>query len=201
MSLLERFTRGRSGGRGTNASSAWPVAAAFLLPVLLAAPARAEDPPPSAPATPPGAEAPSPAFTIGPKPVWFLTGGVTSGDTFVAHDRGGYVGGELSLVQLYEGRFVGLYGDGYHDLGAHRTYATGGIELGYRFFGIDGGVATRMGGDRVEPGATGRVFVTIGILSLYGRYAYFPDPLRAGDDHVVQVGGLFKLPFAAWGGR
>jgi hypothetical protein len=161
-----------------------PLAASLL---LLALPARAEEPPP--------------AFTIGPKPAWFVTGGLTSGDTLVAHDRGGYLGGELSLSRILEGRVVGLYGDGYYDLGAHRTYTTGGIELAYKLLGIDGGAAARLGGRRVEWGPTGRVFVSLGVLAIYGRYAYFVDPLRAGNDHVVQIGGLFKLPFAAWGGR
>jgi hypothetical protein len=128
-------------------------------------------------------------------------GGVTSGGTLVAHDRGGYIGGELSLVKLREGWFDGLYGDAYYDLGARRTYATTGVELGYRFLGIDGGGAARLGGERLEVGPTGRVFVTVGILSIYGRYAYFVDPQVAGNDHVIQIGGLFKLPFAAWGGR
>jgi hypothetical protein len=150
---------------------------------------------------PPGPEAPPPGFTIGPKPAWFLAGGVTSGDTLVAHDRGGYVGGEISLVRLQRGRFLGLYGDGYYDVGASRTYATGGVELGYKFFGIDAGAAARFGQDGADWGPTGRIFVTVGIVSIYGRYAYFPGSALAGNEHVVQVGGLFKLPFAAWGGR
>lgn len=141
----------------------------------------------------------TPAFTIGSRPAWYLTGGVTSGGTLVAKDGGGYLGGELSLIRLREGRFFGFYGDGYYDFGINRTYTTAGLELGYKLIGIDGGGAARLGGDRVEWGATGRLFFTLGILSVYGRYAYFVDPLRAGNDHVVQIGGLLKLPLAAWG--
>jgi hypothetical protein len=100
---------------------------------------------------------------------------------------------------LREGRFVGVYGDGYHDFGAHRTYATTGVELGYRFLGVDGGGAVRLGGDRAEWGPTGRLFLTLGIVSLYGRYAYFPEALGAKNDHVVQIGCLVKLPFHVWG--
>lgn len=165
--------------------------------VLVAAPSRAEDPPPVVPVVP----GEPPPFEIGSLPAYFVTAGVTSGGTIVARDAGGYIGGELSVVRLHQGAFVGLYGDGYYDLGAHRTYATGGLELGYKFIGIDGGAASRIGGDRIEWGPTGRLFFTIGILSVYGRYAYFPEPLVAENDHVVQIGGLFKLPFAAWGGR
>lgn len=129
-------------------------------------------------------------FTIGARPAWYVLGGVTGGAT-VTSDRGGYVGGELSVARLNEGRWFGLYGDGYYDFGIKRTYTTGGIELGYKMFGIDAGGAARFGGDKVEPGLTGRLFVTVGILSIYGRYAWF-DALR--NDHVVQVGALLKLP-------
>ena len=142
-----------------------------------------------------------PAFSIGSKPAWFLNGGVTTGGTIVTHDRGYYLGGELSLVRLHRGSFTGLYGDGYYDFGASRTYSTAGIELGHKFLGIDGGGAVRIGGNHLEWGPTGRVFVTLGILAIYARYAYFYEPERAGNDHVIQVGALVKLPFAAWGGK
>lgn len=162
-------------------------AAALALPIVLAwSPiARAEEPP----------------FSIGPKPAWFVSGGVTTGGTIVATDRGYYLGGELSLLRMREGKFVGLYGDGYYDFGAKRTYTTGGIELGYKFIGLDGGVAARLGGRHAELGPTGRLFFTLGIVTIYGRYAYFAEPNSAGNDHVVQIGGMLKLPFAAWGGK
>jgi hypothetical protein len=164
-----------------------------LLPVLLfscacsfARPAEAREGVPPAP------------FTIGPKPAWYLMGGATTGGTLVARDRGFYVGGELSLLRLLEGRFLGVYGDGYYDFGIDRTYATTGVELGYKLVGIDGGVATRLGGERVEIGVASRLFVTFGVLSVYARYAFFPEPLQAENMHAVQIGGLLKLPFAEW---
>jgi hypothetical protein len=141
---------------------------------LVASPSRADEPPP--------------AFTIGSTPAWYLLGGLTTGATLVAHDRGGYVGGELSLARLQEGYFIGAYGDLYRDLGAHRTYATSGLEFGHRFVGFDLGAAARIGGDQVEWGPTGRAFVTVGFFSLYGRYAHFSGSQGAGNDHVVQVG-------------
>jgi hypothetical protein len=140
-------------------------------------------------------------FSIGSKPAYFVNGGLTTGGSFVARDRGYFLGGELSLVRLHRGAFAGLYGDGYYDFGARRTYSTAGVELGYKFLGIDGGAAARIGGDHVEWGPTGRVFVTVGIFAIYARYAYFTESQRAADDHVVQIGALLKLPFAAWGGR
>jgi hypothetical protein len=143
-----------------------------------------------APAAAAGEEEEPAPFTIGSKPAWYVMGGLTSGATVTEH-RGGYVGGELSVVRLRNSRFVGFYADGYYDLGIHRTYTTGGFELGYKFVGIDGGAAARFGGDKVDPGLTGRLFFTVGVFSLYARYAYFD---AAQNDHVVQVGALLKLP-------
>jgi hypothetical protein len=130
-------------------------------------------------------------FSIGSRPAWYLLGGATSGGTVASADKGAFVGGELSFVRLREGRFFGFYGDGYYDFGVKGAYTTGGIELGYKFVGLDGGGALRFVHERVEPGATGRLFFTLGILSIYGRYIY----LNADrDEHVVQVGGLIKFP-------
>ena len=84
-----------------------------------------------------------PAFTIGSKPAWLLLGGVTTGGTIALADKGAFVGGELSLARLRDGNFVGVYADGYYDWGAHGTYMTGGLELGHKFVGLDGGVALR----------------------------------------------------------
>jgi hypothetical protein len=141
-------------------------------------------------------------FTIGTKPVWYLMSGVTTGGTIAAHDRGGYVGGEASIVRLSNaGRFFGFYGDGYYDFGIERSYATTGVELGYKFLGIDGGGASRIGSGRVEWGATGRLFLTVGVISIYGRYAIFPDPIIQGNEHIVQIGALVKIPFAIWGAK
>jgi hypothetical protein len=164
--------------------------------VLAVSETRAENAKPAEP--PPDEER---GFAIGSKPAWYLSGGATTGGTIVTQDRGWFVGGEMSLVRLNEGKFIGLYGDAYYDFGIERTYATSGVELGYKFLGIDGGAAARIGGSRVEWAPTGRLFLTFGIVSLYGRYAYFVDPLRVGNDHVVQLGGLLKIPFAAWGGK
>ena len=141
-----------------------------------------------------------PPFVIGTQPVWYLMGGVTTGATVAAADRGGFVGGEASVVRLSRGgRFFGFYGDGYYAFGVDRSYTTTGVELGYKFLGVDGGGAARIGSGRVEWGATGRLFLTLGIVSVYGRYAIFPDPLLQGNEHVIQVGALVKVPFAIWG--
>jgi len=150
-------------------------------------------------AAPRRAAADDPPFTIGSRPAWFLLGGVTSGGTVALADRGAYVGGELSVARLRDGTYVGLYADGYYDWGADGTYVTGGLELGRKLIGIDGGAALRLAGGERELGVTGRLGVSLGLFGLYARYAYFPDAMA--DDHVVQVGVALKLPLLTFGGN
>lgn len=137
-----------------------------------------------------------PPFTIGAQPVWFLLGGVTTGATVALADRGAFVGGELSLARLREGRHVGVYADGYYDWGADGTYVTGGLEAGYKIVGVDAGAALRFADGDTQLGATGRLSVGVGVFNLYVRYAFF-DAMT--DEHVLQVGAAFKLPFATLG--
>jgi hypothetical protein len=141
-------------------------------------------------------------FSIGGRPVWFVTGGATAGGT-VGADRGGaFAGGELGLVRLRENRFAGVYADAYYDFGGDHAYVTLGPELGLirrsRTFpiavGVDGGAAFRTGGDdgRGGIGAAGRVFVSLlGSFAVYGRYVYLD-----GGEHVVQLGVTLKFPLA-----
>jgi len=140
-------------------------------------------------------------FSIGPRPVWFVTGGATAGGTIAAGTRGGYVGGELSLVRLRENQFLGLYSDAYYDFGVDGTYVTCGPELGLIrrsralpiAVGIDGGAALRRA-DETSYGATARVFVALaGSFSIYARYTRL-DADR--DPQVVQVGVTLKFPLS-----
>jgi hypothetical protein len=160
------------------------VAAAGVLALAVAAPRRAaaDDRP----------------FTIGSRPAWFLLGGVTSGGTVALADRGAFVGGELSLARLRDGNYLGFYADGYYDWGADGTYVTGGLELGRKLVGLDGGAALRLAGGEREVGVTGRLGVSVGLFGLYARYAYFTGAMA--DDHVLQVGVAFKLPLMTIGG-
>jgi hypothetical protein len=150
-------------------------------------------------AAPRPAAADDPPFTIGSRPAWFLLGGVTSGGTIALADRGAYVGGELSVARLRDGNYFGLYADGYYDWGADGTYVTGGLELGRRFIGIDGGAALRFADGQRDLGVTGRLNVSIGVFGLYARYAYFGDAMT--DEHVLQVGVALKLPLMTIGGN
>jgi hypothetical protein len=179
------MTRSRPGTEGFDLRCALLAAATLLTAMLVACAGRADEERP---------------FTIGPKPTWYLLAGVTTGGTVVASDRGGYVGQEVSLVrQSQGGRFFGFYADGYRDFGAGRTYTTAGMELGYKFFGIDGGAVARFGADRPEWGATGRLFVGVGVVSIYGRYAYVIDAVGPNNAQVVQLGALVKIPIKVWG--
>jgi len=140
------------------------------------------------------AVADDPPFTIGSRPAWFLLGGVTGGGTVAFHDRGGFVGGELSVARLREGTYMGGYADGYYDFGVGGAYVTGGLELGHSLIGVDGGAALRLRDGTTDLGATGRIVIGAGVFSLYVRYAYF-DADR--DPHVIQVGALLKLPLVS----
>lgn len=133
-------------------------------------------------------------FTIGPQPAWILLGGVTTGGTIALADRGAFVGGELSLARLKNAHFIGLYADGYYDWGADGTYVTGGLELGHKIVGLDGGVALRFANGDRDVGVTGRLTLGLGMLGIYGRYAYFNDVME--NEHVIQLGLVIKLPIA-----
>jgi hypothetical protein len=152
------------------------IALAMLAAAVAPRRARADDDPP---------------FTIGTRPAWLVMGGLTAGGTVEFHDRGGFVGGELSVARLHEGDYVGVYGDAYRDFGMDGTYVTGGLELGRRFLGIDGGAVVRFADGGRQLGVTGRVFVSVGLLSIFVRYAHVDAD---GDPDVVQVGATLKFP-------
>jgi hypothetical protein len=147
------------------------------------------------------AAADDPPFTIGAKPVWFITAGATAGGTVGTGTRGGLVGGEVSVSRTIEAHYMGLYVDAYRDFGVDGTYLTFGPETGWirrdRFhpfsLGIDGGGVVRFADERAF-GATGRVFfVAAGTFAVFARYAYLD---AAEDDHVVQLGVTIKFPLA-----
>ena len=141
-------------------------------------------------------------FAIGSRPVWFVTGGITTGGTVARAERGPLVGGELSLARVRDRHVLGAYVDAYRDFGVDGTMITAGPELALvrrsltlpLAVGVDGGGAARLGDD-AGLGATGRVFVTVaGALSVYGRYVFIDG---AADRHAVQVGVTLKFPLLA----
>ncbi len=141
-------------------------------------------------------------FTIGARPVWFVTGGVTTGGTVALADRGALIGGELGLVRIRDRQVVGVYVDRLYDFGVDAALVTAGPELAIirrspsmpLALGVDGGGALRFGDDG-GLGATGRVFLTVaGAVSLYGRYVFIDGD---ADRHAAQVGLTLKFPLAA----
>ncbi len=156
--------------------------AAGCLIIALSSPAHADD---------------DPAFVIGSTPSWMLLGGVTTGGTIALGDKGALVGGELSLARLQNATFMGFYADGYYDWGANGTYVTGGVEIGHKFLGLDGGVALRFADGQKQLGFTGRLTVGIGLVGIYGRFAHF-DAMT--NDNVIQLGLVLKLPLWTQGG-
>jgi hypothetical protein len=132
-----------------------------------------------------------PPFTIGSRPAWYLLGGVIGGGTVALADRGGMIGGELSVARLRDARWIGIYADAYHDWGTDGTYVTAGPELGKKFLGFDGGGAVRFAGGEQEYGATARIALSLTIVSIFVRYAYFDAP---ENDHVIQLGATLKIP-------
>jgi len=157
---------------------------AGVVMIALAGTARADDDPP---------------FVIGSRPAWIVLAGVTTGGTIALADRGVLVGGELSVARLSNRKVIGFYVDGFHDWGTDGTYVTGGLEFNQSVVGIDGGAALRFADGERDLGVTGRLSVGLGLFSLYGRYAYFTDTMS--NEHVIQLGLLFKLPLKTFGGN
>lgn len=163
------------------AASAVAAVSAALCLLLPHRPASAEDRPDG-----------EPAFTIGAEPAWFLLGGVSGGGSLASDDNGGFIAGELSLVRLREGKWIGAYIDGGYDFGQDAPHISVGPELGFRVVGIDGGAFLRFDDAGLEVGPQGRVLLALGGFSLYTRYAFLPA--AEGNEHVVQIGAMLKMP-------
>jgi hypothetical protein len=139
------------------------------------------------------AEHADPPFVFGPQPGWQVLAGPTGGVSFGSPGAGGFVGAELSLSRLEAGWWLGGYVDGTYDFGQSAALITAGPEFGYAVFGIDGGLAARIGDDGVKLGPQGRLMISVGFFTLFGRYSYLVEP----DEHLGQAGVIFKLPLWA----
>jgi hypothetical protein len=131
-----------------------------------------------------------PPFAFGPQPSWQVLAGPTVGGSFGNSGAGGFVGAELSFSRLNAGWWLGGYVDGAYDFGQSAAMVTAGPELGYAFFGVDGGLAAYFGDDGPRLGPQGRLMVSVGFFTLFGRYTYLVEP----EAHVGQAGVIFKLP-------
>lgn len=138
------------------------------------------------------------SLTLGYDPGWFILGGLTGGASFGEPGRGGFLGGELSVVRLGNSWWNGLYADIAYDFGHHEPTFTVGPEFGWMVLGVDGGVGVKPGEDGgVQLGPQVRGLLTFAVFSLYARFAYWPD---ATQKNVQQYGVLLKFPLAMpWG--
>jgi hypothetical protein len=90
-----------------------------------------------------------------------------------------------------------VFADAVYDFGYSAGTFVLGPELGYAFFGLDGGVGLRLGLENdPEIGWHVRGLIAAGAVSLFGRYGYWPDSTIG--THIVQIGILIKMPF--WNG-
>ena len=132
------------------------------------------------------------SLVVGHQSSWHFLGGFSGGGAFQSGSNGGFAGAELSFARLNRGLWFGGYTDAQYDFGSRLFFMTAGPSMGYGFFGADAGVAARFD-DGPSFGPQGRLLLTAGIAALFGRYLYWPRV----DEHVLQVGLLFKLPFIA----
>jgi hypothetical protein len=92
--------------------------------------------------------------------------------------------------------WLGLYADLLRDTGSDTTRMSVGPELGTALIGVDGGLLAEVGGD-TRWGVTVRPVLTVGLVSLYGRWGHFADDLR--DPDFFEAGLLLKVPVPLWG--
>lgn len=136
------------------------------------------------------------ALVVGYDSAWKLFGGISGGGSFPTENRGGFAGVQTSVVRIKHGRWMGIQSGLQYDFAAHSFMATAGPEIGYKYGGIDAGVAARFGGDETQFGPKGRLIATVGVISVTGGYGYFPDT----DDHLLQFGLVLKGPLISpWG--
>ena len=136
------------------------------------------------------------ALHVGHISSWFLFGGFGGGGSFTSLGNGGFANSQLSVVRMMRGRWIGAYADVQYDFSPGAFVAKAGPEVGYLIFGADAGLGAHFGDGGPYFGPQGRLMATVGVATLYGRYAYWP----ALDEQVIQVGLMLKLPLVApWG--
>ena len=136
------------------------------------------------------------ALIIGHESSWFLFGGVGGGGSFHSAGTGGFAGAELSTFRLKHSRWFGAYADGQYDFQSRAFAASLGPKLGYKFLGLGSGLSAQFGEGGPIFGPHASLMLTVGVLTISGRYSYFPE----FEEQVVQVGMTIKLPLIApWG--
>lgn len=101
-------------------------------------------------------------------------------------------GAEASVVAFPIGHanWLGAYADVFHESKNDRTRASLGLEAGFTFIGVDGGLVMQVSDDGTHWGGVVRPMFTVAFLTLFGRWGWF-----ARDEDFRELGVLVKLPF------
>lgn len=110
--------------------------------------------------------------------------------------NGFVLGLEQSLVG-YAGTkqdgWAGVYMDGLYDFGPRRARFSLGPEAGWGVLGVDAGWLIQVNSDTVQSGLTGRLLLTTGIVTLYGRLGTLLG--AQNEPYFFESGLLLKYPF------
>ena len=124
--------------------------------------------------------------------IWMPVGLSTG---YALHDKlpnGALLGPELSIVHITnQAVWYGGYADYLWDRGSDRQRLSVGPEVGYTYFGLDGGYVLEQG-DKLRHGVALRPLLTIGFLAVGFRgVKVFGD----GGETLGEISVLVKLPF------
>jgi hypothetical protein len=133
--------------------------------------------------------------SLTPPASWYLPAGISIGSGL--HPELGpslLMGAELSVARLSSSwLWYGLYAEGLYDLGTKSWRPGGGLELGYRYIGLDAGYLVSLAaGERMRHGLSVRPMVTTGLITVYGRLGLL---VTDGTDTYGEIGALIKYPF------
>src|SRR5262245_3889649 len=124
--------------------------------------------------------------------IWMPVGLSTGYSLHDSGPNGALLGPELSLVHITNSSFwYGGYADFVWDLGSDRQRLSVGPEVGFGFFGIDGGYVLEQG-EKLRHGVALRPLLTIALISIGFRgVKVFGD----GGETLGEISVLVKLPF------
>jgi hypothetical protein len=138
------------------------------------------------------------------RPGLYLPIGVSAAGAYGSDDQSGLaLGAEASLVSLGlvgpGGTWLGGYTDACWDFGADAFRHSAGPQLGIAMLGLDLGYLGEVRDGQYRPGFTARGLVTMGILSLFGRYGRLYGGAGRDDEDVAEFGVLAKFPLLLGG--
>ena len=133
------------------------------------------------------------------EPGVYLPMGASLGGAY-RHDApdGLMLGAEVSLVSFGQvgppGSWFGGYADGCWDFGVDAFRHSTGPQFGIAMLGLDVGYLGELRDGTYRPGLSARGFVTLGVLSMFGRYGRLYGRGAVADEDVAEFGVLVKVP-------